>query len=91
MSKTPFIPPMPHIDPPDEETLEALRSADYKEFKKSDAYKKCVKPTLDREKRLKRQARKEWWKVNWIGISTLIIGLLTLIATVGFGLVQVLR
>lgn len=91
MSKTPFIPPIPHIDPPDKETLEKLKNFDHKEFEKSKAYKKYVVPVLEREKKMKHHARVKWWKENWIQVVTLIIGVLTLIATVLFGVLSLLH
>lgn len=90
MSKTPFVPPLPHITPPDQETIESLQNSNPKDFEKSAAYQKYVKPTLDREKMFKRKVRKQWWSDNWIGITTLIAAVLTLIATIVFGLLQVL-
>ena len=91
MNKKRFVPPLPHINPPDKKTIESLKDFDHKAFKKSDAYKKYVKPTLDREKQQRKNSHKIWWKNNWINITTLIIAVLTLIATIVFGLIQVLH
>lgn len=90
MSKMPFVPPFLNISKPDKETAESLSIKKPKDFEKSVAYEKYVKPTLDREKKLKREARRKWWRNNWIGVTTLIFTALTLIATIGFGLFQAL-
>lgn len=86
MPKTPFIPSGPNIEPPDEETLKHLESFERESFKNSDAYKKYVQPVHDKENHQKKVNRIYWWKTNWIGIATLIIAILTLIATIVFGL-----
>jgi hypothetical protein len=71
-----FITPdmMPRLDVDLENIdFERLASKEHqKEFKKSKAYK-YVKRTLDREKNLNKQQRKDWWKENsWNIINTLI-------------------
>lgn len=83
-----LIPPIPHIELPDKEIMEKLQNSDRPQNPK---VKEAVQQVLDREKRFKRKARREWWKTNWISITTLIATLLTLIATIIFGLIQVLR
>lgn len=90
MDKKPFVPPLPRIEPPDEETIEQIKNIDLHEFEKSYAFKKYVKPMLDRAKKQKHDKRVKWWKDNWLQIVTLIVALLTLIATVLFGVIQLL-
>lgn len=82
------IPYNPAIDPVNIPTFEKPNIEDFneKEFKKSDAYKKYVKPLVDLEKSQKKSKRASWWKANWISIVTLIVAVLTLIATIIFGL-----
>ena len=82
--KTPFVPPLPHIDSPSPETIDRLQNMTNKErkqFKKSDAYKKYVQPSLDRRKRQKRELRKEWWRNNWISIAALVLSVVSIILT----------
>ena len=46
-----------------------------KEFEKSEAYKKYVLPTLEREKQLKRQKRSEWfWIKGLLILNTIFAG-----------------
>lgn len=76
-NRKPFITPdmLPHIDPDlDNVDFDKLASEEFqKEFKKSNAYKKYVKPVIDRENAAKKQKRKNWWKENsWNIINTLI-------------------
>ena len=82
------IPYNPAIDPVNIPTFEKPNIEDFneKEFKKSDAYKKYVKPLIDAEKSQKKSKRASWWKANWISIVTLIVAVLKLIATIIFGL-----
>ena len=84
MGNSNFVPPIPHIDPPNKEDFEEIKNYE------NPKVRQAVKSALDRQKALKHQARKNWWKTNWIGITTLIATLLTLIATIVFGLLQVL-
>lgn len=87
MSKMPFVPNPPHIEPPSKKTLEKMQSTDYSKNPKVQEY---VKRSIDREKQLKRQSRKNYWETNWVGIITLIVGILTLIATIVFGILGLL-
>lgn len=82
------IPYNPAIDPANIPTFEKPNIEDFNsdDFKKSDAYKKYVKPLIDSEKSQRKSKRVSWWKVNWISIVTLIVAVLTLIATIIFGL-----
>lgn len=57
-----------------------------KDFKQSVAYKKYINPLIEEEKAKKRASRISWWKNNWISIITLVVSVLSLIATVIFGL-----
>ena len=54
--------------------FEHLASKEFqKDFEKSKAYEKYIKPMLEREKAQKKQKRKDWWKNNfWNIINTLI-------------------
>lgn len=82
MSKKIFVPPLPSIDPPSQETIDNLKNMtrdDHRKFKKSDAYKKYVQPVLDREKKQRRSNRREWWSSNWISLASMAISLLSMI------------
>lgn len=90
MSKKPFIPPIPHVDPPSQEMMDALKSMskkDIRKFKKSEAYKKHVQPALDREKSRKRNARAEWWWSKGIAILNAVLALIAAIT----GIIALLR
>lgn len=76
---------------PSEDAIERAKNMDNEDFKKSEAYKKYVIPTLKREKRCKRLQRIDWWKNNWVGITTLIVSLLTLLATVLIGILTLMN
>lgn len=78
-----YFPPLPHIELPDDETIEKMQNTDYsKNLKVKNASRQFKKD----DKKRKHAARVQWWKSNWIGITTLIVGILTLIATVVFGI-----
>lgn len=64
---------------------------DIEEFKHSEAYKKYIVPHRQRLKKANRQYRKEWIKANWINLSTLVIAVVTLIATIVFGILSLLN
>lgn len=83
------IPPLPKIEITPE-MFEEIKNTDKKEFEKTDAYQNYCLRVKKRHIQLKKQKRVEWWKNNWIGIVTLIATILTLIATVIFGLLQLL-
>lgn len=91
MDKDKPILPVPHIEPPDAEVLEKLRNTSYKDFKKSNAYNNAVLPTIKRDSKRRRLMKLQWWKDNWIGLTTLLFAVLTLIATIVFGLLQVMH
>lgn len=90
MGKNAFMPPKPHIDPPSQETLKKLSTMtrkDRKQFKKSEAYLKHIKPVLDREKENRRSALRKWlWDKGIIILNTI----LALIAAVT-GIIALLR
>ena len=82
MSNEPFMPPLPHVDPPSQETIERLQNMtkkDHKQFKKSDAYKKYVLPTLERHKKQTRLKRQEWWWAKGLPILNLVLALIAAI------------
>lgn len=57
-----------------------LASEEYQEqFHESKAYKKYVKPALEREKNLKKQRQLNWWKDNCWDIVNTLIAILALI------------
>ena len=90
MSKQVFAPPVPHIVPPSQETLSKLKRMtrkEYREFKKSEDYKKYVQPVLKREKMQQRNKVREWmWNKGIVVLNTV----LALIAAVT-GIIALLR
>ena len=94
MSKKPFIPPIPYVDPPSEETMEKLSNMtkkDIKNLKKSDAYKKYVVPILESEKESRKKMRKEWWKNNWIALLSLLFAFIAAIPVILQGISAMLK
>lgn len=75
MNKTPFIPP---------------KNSNPQEFEKSKSFEKYVQPVLDNEKKQKHLKHLEWWHNNWIAIITLLVSVLTLVATILFGILSML-
>ena len=73
------------------ELIEEIKNTDIKQFQKTKTYEKYCKSATVRKNKLKKQIRINWWKSNWIGIVSLIATLLTLIATILFGLLQLSR
>ena len=84
------FPEFPQIPRPelDQETWNALKNLDMTEFKKTDAYKKHVALAIARQKQQRKTARISWLKNNWLNLLGVVIGLLTLAATILFGLLQ---
>ena len=90
MSKKPFVPPIPHVDQPSQETIDALESVTRRErrkFKKSAAYKKHVQPAIDCDKARKRQSQNEWWWSKGIVILNTVLALIAAIT----GIIALLR
>lgn len=88
MNKTYFVPQ--EIQPISKEDFEKINNVDPKELKNSPAYKKYIQPNIERIKKQKADNRKKWWKNNWLNVATLIVAVLTLIATLLFGVIQLL-
>lgn len=85
MDKKPFTPPALHIDPPSQKTVKMLSQTskrDQKAFKKSDYFKSCVAPTLERRRKQKRQYFQEWWWSKGIQIVNLILALIAAAASI---------
>lgn len=61
------------------------------EFKQSVAYQKYVKPYIEKAKKQKAENLRNWLKDNWINLTTLIVAILTLLATIILGLLQLLN
>ena len=50
-----------------------------------------IKPFKERRKRMKTERLKKWFSQNWINLVTLIATVLTLVATILFGVIQLMR
>ena len=50
-----------------------------------------IKPFQKRRKREKKQKIENWFSQNWINLVTLIATVLTLVATILFGVIQLMR
>lgn len=90
MSKKPFVPPTSHVDPPSQETIDALEIMTRRErrkFKRFEAFKKHVQPVIDRDKAQNRLMRKEWW---WSKGIVILNTLLALVAAIT-GIIALLR
>lgn len=85
-----IIPQLPNLEITTE-TIQEIKDIDLKKFKKTEAYQKYCTQAEKRRRQLKKEKRIKWWKNNWIGVVTLIATILTLIATVLFGLLQILK
>ena len=90
MSKKPFVLPLPHIEPPSQESMDALKSMTRRErrkFKKSKAYRKHIQPVIYCDKVRKRQLQKEWWWSKGIVILNTVLALIAAIT----GIIALLR
>lgn len=83
MPKKTIVPPIPHIDPPSAETLEKMKNTDYSQNSK---VQKAIKEFEESDRKRRMSLKRQWWKTNWIDITTLIVAILTLITTVVFGI-----
>ena len=82
-----IMPPLPNIKITPE-LVDDINNMDIKNFKETESYQKYCGRYQHRHKEMKKRNRIIWWKNNWIGIVTLIATILSLIATVLFGLLQ---
>lgn len=79
MDKKPIVPPLPHIEPSDEKTLEKMKTTDYS---KNQKVKQAHKEFQSKERKRKKLARIEWWKSHWIDLTALSISFLSLIVAI---------
>lgn len=76
----PFQNDFSDIDP---ETLQKLTPERRKEFQRSYAYKKYVLPALERDKRLKKQQRNEWfWLKGTLILNTIFAAISAICAII---------
>ena len=71
----------------DSENIQIPTENQLKDFKRSQPYKKYVKPVLDQEKQQERQNRREWWWTRGIAIVNLILALIAAIT----GIISILK
>lgn len=88
MDKIPFIPP--EIPKLSKEEIKSLKTYEINDEKKAYIYEKYEKPLKEREERLKKKKRSDWWRNNAINVATLVIAILTLIATIILGVLALL-
>lgn len=94
MSKKPFVPPLPHLDPPSQEAIDTLAGMTKKErrkLQKSAAYKDAIQRATSRRKAQKKLARKDWWKNNWIALLSLIFAFIAAIPVIVQGIAAILK
>ena len=96
MSKrnTPFVPPIPHVDPPSQEALEQLQNMTKKERRQLDkslSQNKHVQSVRNQRKQHKREQRKKWWQDNWIAFLGLIFAFLAAIPVISQGIESILK
>lgn len=79
-SKKPIITPdmLPHIDI-DTKNIKPMSPEQRKQFKKSRAYKKYVKPAIERDKQIRREQKREWWWNRGIQLINLLLALIAAI------------
>lgn len=90
MSKKKLIPPMPNIEPPNQEVVESLQKMTKKERKaliKDARIKEYTDRLKWREKQSRRNSRSEWWWNKGIQIANLILALIAAIT----GIIALLR
>ena len=76
-----FLTP-PHIDPPDQETIDILTDISEKEWKRNPIYQTELKKALAPRKARKRQFRKKWIHDNVLSLASIVISILSLIISV---------
>ena len=94
MSKKPFVPPLPRVDLPSQETVDALANMTKKErrkLQKSAAYKDAIQRAATRRKTQKKLVRRDWWKNNWIALLSLIFAFIAAIPVIVQGIAAILK
>ena len=66
---------LPRIDI-DAENIKTMSPEQIKQFKKSRAYEKYVKPAIKRDKQIKREQRRQWWWNHGIQLINLLLALI---------------
>lgn len=88
MNKKRFTPSTTHIEVPNEETLQQMRHLTPEQRKKIE---EAVKPTLEREKQLKKYARRKWLASNWIPLLGLIFSAIAAFPVIWQGIETMLK
>ena len=88
MSKSSFVPPLPHIDPPDDETLEKMQNTDYSKNLK---VQNAIRQSKSDDKKRKRRSKIQWWKDNWIQILAMLFAFIAALPVICKGIASILR
>lgn len=83
-----FPPDFPKIN---DDTINNLKNIDQKEFKKSYAYKKYIKPAIKSDNKRKRSIKIQWWKENWISVLSLIFCFIAALPVIIQGISYILK
>lgn len=89
MPKIP-IPP-PQLPPLSEEDIENLKHYKMSDEKKAYINEKYIKPTQERERKLKKKKRSEWWKNNWVSFLAMIFAFIAAIPYIIQGIESILK
>ena len=84
MDKIPFVPP--EIPKLSEEELKNLKNYKISDEKKAYIHEKYEKPLQERERKLKKKKRYDWWKNNAFNI----IAILLTIIGIAIGIIELL-
>lgn len=88
MSKNNFVPPLPNIKPPSEETIKKMQNLS-PEHKKH--VQEAVRKTFDREKQLGKDHRHKWWASNWISLLGLLFSAIAALPVILQGIETILK
>lgn len=89
MSKIPFI-PSPHLPTLNEEEVEKLKLYKLSKEKKEYIHETYEKPLRDRERKLKRKKRSDWWRSNWVSFVAMIFAFISAIPYIIQGIETIL-
>lgn len=85
-----FLTP-PHIDPPDQETIDILTDISEKEWKRNPIYQAELKKALAPRKARKRQIRKQWFEDNWVALLSLLFSFIAAVPVIIQGFQTILK
>jgi hypothetical protein len=70
--------PLPHLDKPDEETIDKMKSSDYS---KNQKIQDAINSSISTDSKRKYQQKFNWFSKHWLELLSVLIALIALIVS----------